>query len=82
MKGLLADGPAAGHVVEVGDPPFRRGVIVLDEGAFGEDVHRDSLSSIDSSGVVYSDGGKVRWPPEAWPGVTTALKPVETTERN
>jgi hypothetical protein len=32
MKGFLNDGPAAGQVVEVGDPPIRRGVIVLDAG--------------------------------------------------
>lgn len=33
MKGFLNDGPAAGQVVEVGDPPIRRGVIVLDAAA-------------------------------------------------
>ena len=33
VKGFLNDGPAAGQVVEAGDPPVRRGVIVLDPGA-------------------------------------------------
>lgn len=36
VKGFLADGPAAGHTVEVGDPPVRRGVIVLGGASFGE----------------------------------------------
>jgi hypothetical protein len=38
MKGFLRDRPAAGQAFEVGDPPIRRGMIVLGEAAFGEHV--------------------------------------------
>jgi hypothetical protein len=69
MKGFLKDGPAAGQAFEVGDPPMRRGMIVLGETAFGEHVHRYYLSEIDDSGAVYTHGGAVRWPPEAGPWV-------------
>jgi hypothetical protein len=69
MRGFLKDGPAAGHVVEVGDPPLRRGVMVLDTGGFGEDAHRYYLCALDSSGAVYTYGGRVPWPPEAGPPV-------------
>ena len=69
MEGFFKDGPAAGQTVEVGDPPERRGVIVLDESGFGSDAHRYYLSEIDSSGSVYTHGGKVAWPPEAGPPV-------------
>jgi hypothetical protein len=65
MKGFLKDGPAAGQAVEVGDPPTRRGMIVLDGAAFGEQVHRYYLSEVDGSGAVYTCGGVVPWPPEA-----------------
>lgn len=70
MDGFLKDGPAAGHVVEVGDPPVRRGVIVLDPGGFGEDAHRYYLCALDSSGAVYTYWGRVAWPLEAGPPVT------------
>lgn len=69
MKGFLKDGPGAGQAVEAGDPPIRRGVIVLSAGAFGEDAHRYYLSAIDSTGAVYTHGGKVPWPPVAGPHV-------------
>ena len=69
MKGFFKDGPAAGQAIEVGDPPKRRGGIVLDETGFGADAHRYHLSEIDSSGAVYTHGGKVPWPPEARPRV-------------
>lgn len=69
MKGFLKDGPAAGRVVEAGDPPARRAVIVLDAGGFGEDAHRYYLSAVDASGAVYTHGGAVRWRPEAGPHV-------------
>ncbi len=78
MKGFLSDGPAAGQVVEAGDPPVRRGVIVLDNEVFGENAHRYYLSSIDSSGAVYVYGGAVWWPPEAGPRVTNTLQPEDT----
>lgn len=70
MKGFLTDGPAAGHAVDAGDPPMRRGVIVLDAGGFGEEAHRYFLSAVDTSGAVYSHGGKVLWAPEAGPAVS------------
>jgi hypothetical protein len=76
MKGFLNDGPAAGHVVEVGDPPLRRGVIVLDPGGFGEQAHRYYLTAVDASGAVYTHGDVVHWPPEAGPHV--ARRPVES----
>ena len=69
MEGFLKDGPAAGHVIEVGDPPRRRGVIVLDSSGFGEDAHRYYLCALDSSGAVYTYRGSVSWPPEAGPPV-------------
>ncbi len=65
MKGLLVDGPAAGSVVEVGDPPARRGLIVTSEDGFAEEGYRYYLSSIDAGGASYIYGGKVEWPPEA-----------------
>lgn len=80
MKGFLKDGPAAGQAVEAGDPPVRRGLIVLNEGGFGEDAHRHYLSSVDASGAVYAYGGTVRWPPEAGPRVIRDLDSVEMGE--
>ena len=81
MKGFLSDGPAAGQVVDAGDSPVRRGVVVLGEEGFGEDAHRYYLSSIDSSGAVYTYGGSVWWPPEAGPRVINALQPAEAGQR-
>ena len=69
MKGFLKDGPAAGQAFEVGDPPIRRGMIVLSESHIGEHAHRYYLSEIDDSGAVYTYGGAVPWPPEAGPWV-------------
>ena len=69
MKGFLENGPAAGQAFEVGDPPMRRGMIVLGEAAFGDHAHRYYLSEIDDSGAVYTYGGPVAWPPEAGPPV-------------
>jgi hypothetical protein len=82
MKGLLSDGPAAGQAVEAGDPPVRRGIVVLGEGGFGEDAHRYYLSSIDSSGAVFVYGGTVWWPLEAGPRVITVVPPDETGQRS
>jgi hypothetical protein len=65
VKGRLIDGPAAGSVVEAGNPPVRRGIIVLGEAGFAEDAYRYYLSSIDTTGAVYRFGGNVAWPPEA-----------------
>ena len=50
--GFFRDGPAVGQDVEVGDPPIRRGVIVLDESGFGADADRYYVSEIDSSGAI------------------------------
>ena len=79
MRGFLKDGPAAGHVVDVGDPPRRRGVIVLDADGFGEDAHRYYLCALDSSGAVYTHRGPVAWPPEAGPPVIRQPR-TEATE--
>jgi hypothetical protein len=81
MKGFLRDGPAAGQVVEVGDPPTRRGVIVLDAGGFGEDAHRYYLCALDATGAVYTHHGGVAWPLEAGPPVVrqTLADGVQTT---
>ena len=76
MKGFLKDGPAAGQVVEAGDPPLRRGVIVLDPGGFGEQAHRYYLSAVDATGAVYTHGDVVPWPPEAGPHVVR--EPVDS----
>jgi hypothetical protein len=65
MKGLLIDGPAAGMVVEAGDPPLRRAIVIPGEGGFAEVAYRYYLSSIDSAGAGYKFGGQVPWPPEA-----------------
>jgi hypothetical protein len=65
VKGLLIDGPAAGSVVEAGDPPVRRGIIVTSGDGFAEDAYRYYLSSVDASGASYVYGGKVEWPPQA-----------------
>ena len=73
MNGFLKDGPATGQVVEAGDPPTRRGVIVAGERTFGEDAFRYYLSSIDSSGAVYTYGGKIPWPLEAGPQVNRTV---------
>ena len=69
-------------MVEAGDPPVRRGVVVLDDGGFGEDAHRYYLSSIDSSGAVYTYGGAVWWPPDAGPSVINTLQADETGRRD
>lgn len=73
MNGFLKDGPAAGQAFEVGDPPIRRGVIVLGETAFGEHAHRYYLSAIDGIGAVYIYGGPIPWPPEAGPPIIRRL---------
>ena len=52
-------------VVDAGEPPLRRGIVVAGEGGFAEDAYRYYLSSIDPSGATYTFGGKVPWPPEA-----------------
>jgi len=65
VKGFLIDGPAAGSVIETGDPPARRGILVMSEDGFAEDAYRYYLSSIDAGVASYTFGGKVEWPPEA-----------------
>jgi hypothetical protein len=80
MKGHLKHGPAAGRVVEAGDPPIRRGIVVVGDGTFGEDAHRYYLSAVDDTEATYLHGGRVPWPPEASAAVV-ARTPVghETT---
>jgi len=65
VKGLLIDGLAEGMVVEAGDPPLRRAIVIPGVGGFAEDAYRYYLSSIDSAGAGYRFGGQVPWPPEA-----------------
>jgi hypothetical protein len=65
VKGLLIDGPAAGRIVEAGDPPVRRGIIVLSDDGFAADGYRYYLSSVDASSAGYTFAGTVAWPPEA-----------------
>jgi hypothetical protein len=77
MKGLLKGGPAADHAVEAGDPPIRRGIIVLGDRGFGEEAHRSYPTKIDPAGAVYTHGGPVHWPPEAGPVVVSASTPGE-----
>jgi hypothetical protein len=69
MKGFLRDRPASGQAFEAGDPPLRRGMIVLSDSGFGEHAHRYYLSEVDDSGAVYVYGGAVRLPLEAGPPV-------------
>ena len=69
MKGFLNDGPVAGQAFEVGDPPLRRGVIVVGEAFFGEQAHRYYLSEVDDSGAIYVYGGAGPWPPETGPHI-------------
>jgi hypothetical protein len=52
-------------VVEAGDPPLRRAVVIPSDGGFAEDAYRYYLSSVDAAGASYTFGGKVLWPPEA-----------------
>jgi hypothetical protein len=67
VKGLLIDGPAAGKLIDAGEPPARRGVIVCDDhgDGFGEVAARYYLSSVDDGRAAYRFGGNVSWPPEA-----------------
>ncbi len=51
--------------MEAGDPPIRRGVIVLSNSAFAEEAYRYYLTSVDAAGASYTYGGVVQWPPEA-----------------
>jgi hypothetical protein len=60
MKGVLKDAPAARQAFEVGDPPIRRGMIVLGEAGFGEHGHRYYLCEIDDSGASTRMAGRFR----------------------
>ena len=73
VKGFLIDGPGAGSVIETGDPPARRGILVMSEDGFAEDAYRYYLSLVDASGASYKYGGKVTWPPEASVGMIGRL---------
>jgi hypothetical protein len=65
VKGLLIDGPGAGQVVDVGDPPVRRAVFVPGAEGFGELAYRYYLESADFDQATYRCAGQVEWPPEA-----------------
>jgi hypothetical protein len=65
VKGLLIDGPGAGHVVDAGDPPLRRAVVVPGSDGFGELAYRYYLESVDIDQATYRCAGPVEWPPEA-----------------
>ena len=59
------DGPNAGQVVEAGDPPERRAVVVPSVDRFGERAYRYYLESVDADQAIYRCAGQVEWPPEA-----------------
>ena len=65
MQGLLIDGPSAGQVVDAGDPPVRRAVVVPREQGFGELANRYYLESVEFDQAIYRCAGEVEWPPEA-----------------
>jgi hypothetical protein len=65
VQGLLIDGPGAGQVVDVGEPPVRRAVFVPAVGGFGERAYRYYLESVDIDQATYRCAGQVEWPPEA-----------------
>ena len=65
MTGLLIDGPAAGRIVNAGDPPIRRAIVVLDADGFSERAYRYYLESVSDGHASYVCAGEVRWPPEA-----------------
>jgi hypothetical protein len=62
---MLIDGPGAGQVVEAGDPPVRRAVVVPGAEGFGELAYRYYLASVDSGQAAYRCAGEVEWPPVA-----------------
>ena len=83
MLGFLKDGPAVGQAFGVGDPPMRRGMVVLSESGFSEHACRYYLCELDGSGAVYTFGGAVRWPLEAGPPVRRpAFSPRAATARS
>jgi hypothetical protein len=65
VQGRLIDGPGAGQVVDVGEPPVRRAVFVPAAGGFGESAYRYYLESVDCDHATYRCAGQVEWPPEA-----------------
>jgi len=52
-------------VVEAGDPPLRRAIVIPGASGFAEDAYRYYLSSIDPAGASYTFASTVAWPPEA-----------------
>jgi hypothetical protein len=65
VQGLLIDGPAAGQVVDAGEPPIRRAVVAPGASGFGELAYRYYLESVDFDQATYRCAGPVEWPPEA-----------------
>jgi hypothetical protein len=78
VKGVLIDGPGAGRMVDAGDPPLRRAVVVADADGFGELAYRYYLASVDSDQATYRCGGQVEWPPEASSEVVRRLSDHRT----
>jgi hypothetical protein len=62
---MLIDGPSAGQVVDAGNPPIRRAVVVPGSDRFGEPAYRYYLESVDIAHATYRCAGQVEWPPEA-----------------
>lgn len=79
MKGHLKHGPADGQIVEAGDPPIRRGIVVVGDGPFGEEAHRYYLSTVDQTAATYLHGGRVSWPPEASAAVVAGMPVARET---
>ena len=65
VQGRLIDGPGAGQVVDVGEPPVRRAVFVPATGGFGELAYRCYLESVEFDEATYRCAGQVEWPTEA-----------------
>jgi hypothetical protein len=65
VKGLLIDGPGAGQVVDAGDPPVRRAVVVRGADGFGELAYRYYLESVGFDQATYRCAGEVEPAPEA-----------------
>lgn len=61
----MIDGPAAGRVIDAGDPPVRRAVVLLDPSGFGEHAYRYYLESVGPQHAAYVCAGEVQWPAEA-----------------
>ena len=73
VQGRLIDGPGAGQVVEVGEPPVRRAVFVPGAGGLSELAYRYYLESVEFDQATYRCAGQVEWPPEARSQIVSQL---------